>query len=203
MKVFFTADTHLGETRFSIMNRPGFKNQQAMVDHLVELHNAIVSPEDLVYHLGDVCYDKAPEFLPQIDRFNGNKILIRGNHDRVFTDEQLKPYFMRIHAEGDGVELEVEGVPCYATHYPHLGVNDRFNLTGHIHSAWRFQLNMMNVGVDVNHYQPVAAEDIPRALKAITEFYDEDVWVAYAECNQRYQNVRGKKGNRILEYHNQ
>ena len=61
---------------------------------------------------------------------------------------------------------------------------------------------MMNVGVDVNHYRPVAAEDIPRALKAITEFYDQDVWVAYDECNRRYQNVRGKQGNRIAEYHN-
>lgn len=184
------------------MNRPGFKDAQSMVDQLVEIHNSIVAPEDLVYHIGDVCYDQAPEFLPQIARFNGNKILVRGNHDRVFTDKQLEPYFMRIHTEGDGIELEVEGIPCYATHYPHLGVNDRFNLTGHIHSAWRFQLNTMNVGVDVNHYRPVAADDIPRALKAITEFYDEDVWVAYLECNQRYQNVRGKKGNRIAEYHN-
>lgn len=202
MKVFFTADSHLGETRFGIMNRPGFSDAQTMVDELVEIHNSIVAPDDLVYHLGDVCYDKAPEFLPQIDRFNGNKILVRGNHDRVFTDEQLAPYFMRIYEEGTGIELEVEGVPCFAVHYPHLGVNDRFNLTGHIHSAWRFQLNMMNVGVDVNHYRPVAAEDIPRALKAITEFYDQDVWVAYDECNRRYQNVRGKQGNRIAEYHN-
>lgn len=203
MNIFFTSDTHLGETRFGIMNRPGFADAQSMVDHLVEVHNSIVAPEDLVYHIGDVCYDKAPEFLPQISRFNGHKVLIRGNHDRVFDDKELEPYFENIYAEGAGVKLDIEGIPCYANHYPHLGVSNCFNLTGHIHSAWRFQLNMMNVGVDVNHYRPVAATDIPRILKAITEFYDDDVWVAYAECNQQYQNLRGKKGNRIDEYHSQ
>lgn len=197
MKVFFTADTHFGETRFDRINRPGFVDAQAMVDHIVQAHNSVVSPDDLVYHLGDVCYDQAPEFLPQIARLNGVKILIRGNHDRVFSDRQLYEYFEVIISEGEGLSLDVEGVPCYATHYPHLGKPDCFNLVGHIHSAWRFQLNMMNVGVDANHYYPVCATQIPKALTAITEFYDEDVWVAYSPCNQDYQNVRGQIGNRM------
>jgi calcineurin-like phosphoesterase family protein len=167
-----------------------------MVDRLVEIHNSIVEPEDLVYHLGDVCYHRTPEFLPQINRFNGKKILIRGNHDRVFSDEELGQYFSQITPEGEGLLIDVEGISCYATHYPHLGVKDHFNLVGHIHSAWKFQLNMMNVGVDVHHFRPVPAENIPKALNAIKNFYDDDVWVAYAECNQAYQGMRGKTGNR-------
>lgn len=199
MAVFFTSDTHLGETRFSIMNRLGFSNAQEMVDHFVNVHNEIVSPDDIVYHLGDVCYDKAPDFLPQIDRFNGRKILIRGNHDRCFTDAQLAPYFERIIQEGCGMVLDVEGIMCYATHYPHCGKEEYFNLVGHIHSAWRFQLNMMNVGVDVNHYRPVAATDIPNVLQAITKFYDYDVWVAYQNCNENYLGRRGKSGSRLMD----
>ncbi len=54
---------------------------------------------------------------------------------------------------------------------------------------------MFNVGVDVKHYYPVDTEKIPFHLKAIKEFYDADVWVAYNELNESYKDTRGKKGS--------
>ena len=105
MKTFFCADWHLGEDRFEIMSRP-FSTQEEMIDKLVEEHNKRVSPDDTVYMLGDVCYQKMPQFLPEVARFNGNKILVRGNHDRVFTDEDFAPYFSEVIEEGGGIELE-------------------------------------------------------------------------------------------------
>ncbi len=202
MNTFFTADYHLGEDRFAIMNRP-FSSQQEMVDVLVKNHNSLVSADDLVYHLGDVCYSKAPEFLPQISKFNGRKILVRGNHDREFTDNDLEPYFEKIVTEGDGIdclfyrEVHEETIAdyLYLTHYPTRAKKDIFNLVGHIHSSWRVQLNMLNVGVDVNHFFPVSIEDVKFAQSAISNYYDEDVWVAYKESNIKYLNIRGKKGN--------
>ena len=192
-KTWFTADWHLGEDRFEIMGRPDFSTREQMIDLIVNEHNARVAPDDIVYMNGDVCYQKAPEYLNHVSRFNGDLRLIRGNHDRVFTDEQLAPYFTQIIPEGEGVELDIEGIPCYITHYPTLARQDRFNLTGHIHSAWKYQLNMLNVGVDVHFFRPVAASSIPFHLKAITEFYDMDVWVAYEETNASYRETRGKK----------
>jgi hypothetical protein len=62
---------------------------------------------------------RKPEYLNQVSRFNGTKILIRGNHDRVFTDEQLQPYFEQIIPEGDGIELNFYGIECYATRLRH------------------------------------------------------------------------------------
>jgi len=195
MTEFITADWHLGEDRFEIMGRPGFEDAQHMVDEFVRFHNELVKPEDKVYVVGDAVNVNTPEFLPQVERFNGEKILFRGNHDRDFTDEKLLKFFSEVIPEGDGLEIEVEGIPCWITHYPTQGRADRFNLVGHIHSAWKVQLNSFNVGVDVNHFRPhVLNKAVPFFHKAITEFYDQDVWVAYQDCNEAFKGERGKPG---------
>lgn len=195
MKTWITADWHLGETRFDLMGRP-FVSQWQMVEHLITEHNRLVKPEDDVIMVGDVCYQKTPEYLEQVKRFNGHKILIRGNHDRVFTDEQLKPYFEGgIVGDGGGFFQQCAGVPCYITHYPTEGVKNAFNLVGHIHAAWKYQLNMLNIGVDVHHFRPVDLDTIPFHKTAVEQYYDNDVWIAYDEINAQYKGVRGKKGS--------
>ena len=198
MKTFVVSDWHLGENRFELMGRP-FRTVDEHIDTLVNNHNDLVSPSDTVIMVGDVCYQKTPEFLPHVSRFNGKKILIRGNHDRVFTNKQLEPYFNSIIDEGKGIEYDgikdekENEIPLYITHYPSEAIKNRFNLVGHIHSAWKYQLNMLNIGVDVNHFRPVNINKIPFHIGAITNFYDADVWVAYNEVNSSYKEVRGKK----------
>ena len=193
MKTWITADWHLGESRMQIMQRP-FSSPQEMIDRFVSEHNALVKPDDRVIVVGDVCNQTTPDFLSQVSRFNGQKTLVRGNHDRVFTDEQFRPYFDEIVDEGNGIDATIGGIDCYITHYPSRGDKKRFNLVGHIHSAWKFQLNMVNIGVDVHHFRPVDIEEfVPFAYKAIG-FYDDDVWIAYKDQNTQYCGIRGKPG---------
>ena len=195
MKRWATADWHLGETRFAIMGRP-FIDQQQMIDELVKNHNNIVSCEDDVYVLGDVCYKEHPQFLEQVNRFNGRKILIRGNHDRVFNDEQLNVYFDQIIPDGKGIDIEIGEISCYMTHYPSTGVEDKFNIVGHIHSAWRFQLNMFNVGDDANNYRPVDLDNtFPAIYNFICNASDQDVFSAYNQINTKYIEKRGRKNS--------
>ncbi len=191
---FLTADWHLGEDRFELMARP-FVSQMDMIEELIANHNKLIAPDDEVIIIGDVCYQKTPEFLKYVGDFNGKKTLIRGNHDKVFTDEQLTPYFETIIEEGKGIERDIEGIPCYLTHYPTEGRQDRFNLVGHIHSAWKYQLNMFNVGVDANHFRPVNIKTIPWHFNAISNFYDNDVWAAYLSLNETHRSARGKKNS--------
>ena len=193
MTTWLVADYHLGESRMNIMHRP-FKDTDEQTHTLITLHNEIVQPDDIVYHLGDVCYQKTPQYLPIINEFNGRKILVRGNHDRIFTDDELSSYFEQIIPEGEGIEKDIQGIPCYLTHYPTCGVTHRFNLVGHIHSAFKYQLNMFNVGVDVNHFCPIDINTIPFHYEAICKHYDQDVWVAYNPINQQYLGDRGKPG---------
>ena len=197
-KRWITADWHLGEERMQIMQRP-FQNAQEHVDRMVELHNQVVHPDDLVILVGDAVNKDKPEFLEHVGRFNGTKVLVRGNHDVPYSDEQLSDYFVLIVEDGDGIELsvEVEGSPlaCYATHYPTQGREDRYNLVGHIHSAWKLQLNSVNVGVDCNHFAPHNLdESVPFLYTASCKFYDDDVWAAYADANLPHLGHRGKKG---------
>ena len=191
MRLLHTADWHLGEHRKQIMQRPIVG--QEMVDALVEKHNAVVAPDDHVYIIGDAICQHAPHFLPQAARFNGRKTLLKGNHDRPFKNEDLALYFDEIIEEGVGVEVDFGGIACYLVHYPTCGRADRFNLVGHVHGAWKFQLNALNVGVDTNHFAPYDAEEIPFLFNAI-KYYDEDIWAAYHESNSPFVGVRGKKG---------
>ena len=105
MKKWICADWHLGEDRFELLSRP-FKTKIEHIKHLVSKHNELVGPDDEVIMVGDVCYQKAPEFLHYVDLFNGNKTLIRGNHDRVLTDEDFSSHFNTIVKEGEGIEMD-------------------------------------------------------------------------------------------------
>lgn len=192
MATWLTADWHLGEDRFEIMGRP-FQTVDQHVNTLVANHNAVVAKDDTVYMIGDVCYQKKPEFLDRAALFHGKKTLIRGNHDRPITDAQFKKYFEHVVPEGMGIDLQVEDVKVYLTHYPTRGREDRFNLVGHIHGAWKYQLNSLNVGVDVHHFRPVNLDTIPFHFKAVCEFYDNDVWVGYDPINFIHRANRGKK----------
>ncbi len=87
MARFWTSDTHFGHEgilRFEPVNRP-FATVEEMNEVLVERWNAVVGPQDMVYHLGDVAMGKIADSLPVMSRLNGRKVLIPGNHDRVFS----------------------------------------------------------------------------------------------------------------------
>ncbi len=190
---WFTADWHLGETRMDLMGRP-FDNARTQTMALVNSHNALLKPDDELVIIGDVCYKDAPKYtLELLRKFHCRKVLIRGNHDRGYTDDELKVYFDTVVAEGDGLEYEIDGIKCYATHYPTSGREEQFNLVGHIHGAWKVQLNMLNVGIDVHHFRPVPETAVAFYLNAITKFYDYDVWVGYEPVNRMYRTCRGKK----------
>lgn len=197
-KRWITADWHLGEDRMGIMMRP-FRDQKEHLENIIERNNAVVKPDDLLIVVGDAVNQNKPEFLESLSRLNGKKVLIRGNHDRPYSLADLEKYFDLIIPEGDGLELEVlvedKSLQCWATHYPTQARIDRFNLVGHIHSAWKFQLNSINVGVDCNHFYPHDLDTfVPFAYTAITKFYDDDVWAAYAQANKAFVGERGKSG---------
>jgi calcineurin-like phosphoesterase family protein len=192
MALWLVADWHLGTDEFDIRQRP-FTSPQEHVEFLTTKHNSVVSPDDEVLVVGDVVDNKAHKtYLNCVSEFNGRKRLIRGNHDRRFSDSELSQYFYRVEEEGDGLEVDCWGMRCWATHYPSRGRADMFNLVGHIHSAWKYQLNMFNVGVDVNHFYPVAAEKIPWHFGAVCHNFDNDTWIAYNELNVQYRKLRGR-----------
>lgn len=65
---------------------------------IIENWNNTVSPDDTVFHLGDVALGNIDKSLACVGRLNGYKILVIGNHDRPFMKNetsQLDPWWTR------------------------------------------------------------------------------------------------------------
>lgn len=152
-KVFVISDTHFGHANIiKYAGRP-FDSIEEMDNSLVEFWNHVVSPTDKVYHLGDVTLSKKK--LPILDKLNGNKTLIAGNHDIYKTSEYLK-YFKNVVAC-----KEINGF--IMTHIPvHPDQKYRYkgNIHGHMHEKniadrWYFNVSVEQIG-----YTPMNIEQI-------------------------------------------
>ena len=87
---FFTSDTHFGHQNIiKYANRP-FASVSHMNEALIANWNAVVGMDDEVYHLGDVALGPWTEWDKILTRLNGYKILVVGNHDRIFKGEKPK-----------------------------------------------------------------------------------------------------------------
>lgn len=98
---FLVSDTHFGHvgcTKFlnddCSKMRP-WDNVEEMDEALVANWNKVVGPKDKVYHLGDVVINR--KALKTLERLNGDKVLIKGNHD-IFHHHDYLRYFRDIRA---------------------------------------------------------------------------------------------------------
>lgn len=169
--IYFTSDLHLDHSNIiKLSNRP-FNNVQEMNKTIVSNWNNVVKPNDTIYILGDVMMNKDVNAVKNyMDRLNGSKILIVGNHDYFkkryiaggydfFLD--VKPY----------EELEYDRQRFVLMHYPILDWNHMYRgsymLHGHMHnkSIYNYQnkqndIKRYDVGVDANNFTPVSIEYI-------------------------------------------
>lgn len=180
---WFTSDTHFGHKNIiKYCDRP-FADVEEMDRVMTLKWNAIVAPDDVVFHLGDVALGTIAESLPKVAKLNGFKYLIPGNHDRVFSLEKglqkarwfpkYNEVFTSILPEQIHLRLANE-MEVVLSHFPYVGDShdeDRFEqvrpqdmglpiVHGHVHEKWKLRGNMLNVGVDVWNFYPVSEDDV-------------------------------------------
>ena len=177
MTVFYTSDEHYGHRNIiTYCNRP-FRDTEEMTEELVRRHNAVVSANDLVYHLGDFALDERL-VEPTLKRLTGKHRLIVGNHDRCHPCRGgFKKARQRYIGYGFEDVLVRMSEPLFdAEHLPYAGSGDhvekeryaewrpknrgRWLLHGHIHTLWKVRDRMINVGVDVWDYAPVTLDSL-------------------------------------------
>jgi len=189
MTIWFTSDTHFGHKRIiELCNRP-FRDVDHMNEVMIERWNNVVMPNDIVYHLGDVALGSIADSLPLVGRLNGYKILVPGNHDRIFSGESAKhrerfwPEYMKVFQAivPEWSTLWFQNQLIDLCHFPYRGdsqENDRHIdkrpvdegnplVHGHIHNKRRIDGRMFNVGVDVNDFRPVHEDVIREWLKSL------------------------------------
>jgi calcineurin-like phosphoesterase family protein len=93
---------------------------------MVQQWNSTVRPCDKVIHLGDVCINK--KYLPILNRLNGKKKLVLGNHD-LWATSILAEYFYEQKAYRVFDKFIFSHIPV------HTGSKGRFlgNIHGHLH----------------------------------------------------------------------
>ena len=188
---FYIADTHFSHKNcLAFDNRP-FKTIQEMDAEMIRRWNAAVSNDDHVYILGDFHWGKEPDWIKILEQLNGQKTLIRGNHDidpqksrKYFADIEEK---MIVDDNGRKIVLNNEPIVCYRNHF-----YGWYHLYGHVHTSFEFNImehdrylmeqlytkpcEMYNVGCMLPYM-----DYTPRTLDQIIEGYK--AWKEYkAEC---------------------
>lgn len=163
---FLISDTHFGHektcTTFKRSNgsplRP-FANADEMNEEMVRRWNAVVRPNDKVYHLGDVVINR--KFLPILDRLNGKKRLVRGNHDIFPTKDYLK-YFDEIYGVRVLADMILSHIPLARD-----CITERFNVNvhGHLHANSMDDDRYICVCVENINYMPISIDDVRRTMK--------------------------------------
>lgn len=157
--IFFTGDTHFGDTRVLRIDRRPFSDMAEHDVALIRNWNQVVGPDDDVWHLGDFMFSKAGDCTELLARLNGRKHLIVGNNDPEPTTKAAGWASVQHYAE-----LREEGHHLILCHYAFRTWNQMgkgsINLHGHSHGRLKPVPRQYDVGVDAQGLRPVSLEQV-------------------------------------------
>lgn len=171
--IFFISDHHFGHANIlTFKNSDGtplreFDDVDHMNEIMIQRHNSVVHPGDKVYFLGDVVMSKKTSALQVLARLNGEKVLIKGNHDQCSAEAYLQ-YFKDIRGSHQFEGLIMTHIPIHPESLARWGLN----VHGHLHSnVVRMQLSQIpdkryfNVSVERLNYMPISLEELRKAAR--------------------------------------
>jgi calcineurin-like phosphoesterase family protein len=172
--VFLVSDTHFGheKTCTTFKKNDGsplrpFSSSEEMDEEMIRRWNERVKPADKVYHLGDVVISR--KHLCTLRRLNGDKVLIRGNHD-IFKLTDYMEHFRDIRSYHVMNGLILSHIPIHEQQLGRFGCN----IHGHLHSNRVMRKNQYGVDeVDVRYhcvcveqtdFTPILFEDVVKRI---------------------------------------
>lgn len=180
--IWFTSDPHYWHTNvIRFCDRP-YSSVEEMNEALIANWNSVVAEGDTVYVLGDFCFAGTTKIVPIMQRLQGTKILVKGNHDWKYKDARWLEFgFSAVvpHHTLEGVN--VPGGILKLSHFPYVGGGDHgehkeryvehrlydeggWLLHGHVHTTWKLKDRMVNVGVDQWGMKPVSLKEIEELI---------------------------------------
>lgn len=181
---FLISDTHFGhEKTCSVFKRPDgsplrpFASAEEMDEAMVARWNERVRPSDKVYHLGDVVINR--KFLSVLARLNGDKVLIRGNHD-IFKLSDYTEYFRDVRGYDVKNGMILSHVPVHSDSLARFGCNVHGHLhanrvmrprgvdakTGEILYSGQIDPRYHCVSVEHTDYAPISLEEVYDRIRA-------------------------------------
>jgi calcineurin-like phosphoesterase family protein len=174
--VFLVSDTHFGHVGVcKFTNKDGSKmrpwtDPDEMDEEMVKRWNDTVRPNDKVYHLGDVVINR--KALKIMSRLNGDKVLIRGNHD-IFRDDEYREHFRELRAYHVMNGMILSHIPIHSESLGRFGTN----IHGHLHAnrVMGYSIDLDKEVIDpryhcvcVEHtdYTPILFEDVIKRIES-------------------------------------
>ena len=178
---FLVSDTHFGHAGVchflqndGVTKLRPWDTPEEMDEEMVKRWNDTVRPNDKVYHLGDVVINR--KALKTLSRLNGDKVLIKGNHD-IFKLEEYTPYFRDIRGYHVMNGMILSHIPVHESNLYRFGTN----IHGHTHSNRvmlynenRSQYGLENTYIDNRYhcvcveqtdFRPILFEDVIKRIK--------------------------------------
>jgi calcineurin-like phosphoesterase family protein len=184
---FYIADTHFGHTNILKYDNRPFMSVEEMDKAIISNWNKVVNSNDTVFILGDVSwYSRASGKTSGIlDKLNGYKVLIRGNHDNRLSAIDVKCFVeIKDYMEFTDHSIGANNASIVLSHYPipfykNMPHGD-YHFYGHIHNGWDH--NMME------HWR-----------KEIENLYQRE-WRGYnVGCMMPYMNYTPRTFREIVE----
>ena len=170
-EVRFISDLHLGHKNLAQRYR-GFQDEFYMNEYIIQEWNKVVRNKDLTYILGDITMEKKDDY-PLLNRLNGRKKVILGNHDQIQHVPELLKY-----VESAAGMMEYKGFML--THCP-IHVQElrgwKKNIHGHLHRnrVLVHPLEAVEVTEIDNRYWNVCCDVLdyqPKTLEQLKEIYE-------------------------------
>ena len=166
---FFTADTHFNDRRIITTARRPFGNVTQMNEALIDGWNEAVRPIDRVIHLGDFCKGGRVMVEWILNRLNGRKILLLGNHDRAQPPEFWKRAgFQEVHTH---LDRKIDGRMIRYQHRPFplgkIPAGIDAVLHGHIHDTRPAPPRHICLSVELHNYRPIGKEVISQLIEEL------------------------------------
>jgi len=172
--VWIWSDLHFGHANvIGFSNRP-FANVEEMDKQLVANFNDCVGHNDVSIWCGDVGFKATERTNTLLDRCNGYKILVVGNHDlnhgklrQLNFNEQYVVY-----------SVETPDVDLVLTHYPiEVGLPKPYiNVHGHVHDGtYKFETDQhINVCCEFHNYRPLELTTVIQWAKSRVVSFDKE-----------------------------
>lgn len=186
----FTSDHHAGHTNIlHLGDGRDFKSISHMHAEIINRHNSVVGFDDDVYFLGDIAMGTLEDSLKIFSGMMGNKFLIPGNHEKIFSGTNSKTRiqtYTPVYEDAgftvlpENTSVVIDGQEVLLSHFPYS--EKLFNKTqtdkfaknrpvdtglplihGHTHQRHQHQddrKRMFHVGMDSTNFTPVSEVEI-------------------------------------------
>lgn len=177
--IYFWSDTHFSHKL--MMRQRNFSSLEELNESMIDRWNSTVTNKDSIYFLGDFSFATSVENSQKIlNRLQGKKFFIKGNHDRNIHKLQGLNFVKEVH------ELKFMHQKYFLSHYCHYVWPSKhygaIHLFGHSHGHIKFDENddraCIDVGVDVFD-KPVSIIEINDILLPIAQRHAEKLRILW------------------------